>query len=1059
MMEARDGGTAPDTAPATTKSQAEGELFANVSAPFVLRPIGTTLMALAIMLAGIAAWPFLPVASMPSIEFPTLMVNVGRPGADPETMASSVAAPLERTLGTIAGITEMTSQSALGRTRITIQFDLSRKIESAARDVQAALNAAITELPGDLPNLPRVTKFNPAARPILIFAMTSKNVAPSGLYDLADTLVAQRIAQVKGVGDVTVSGAEQPAIRIRADPQRLGAMGLAFDDVRAAIASANAPSPLGAFDGAGRNETLGMATQLDTAEEYRRIIVRTKNGAAVRLSDVADVQLGVRNTLNAGWFNGSPAIIINVTQEPGSNIIQAIDGVMTILPDLRRMMPEGVEIAVMSDRSQTIRASLHDLEFTLAISIALVTLVVFLFLRQIVSTLAAAVTVPLSLAGTFAAMWAAGFSIDNLSLMAITISVGFVIDDAIVMIENIHRNMERGMNRLDAALAATRQIGFTVVSITVSLIAAFIPLIFMPGIVGRMFREFSLTLCFAILISMAVSLTVTPAIAAHFSRREGERKPNLLDRAVEGLLDAMRRNYARTLDLALRFPWVVLIVFFATIGLTVHLYRVTPKGWVPADDTSLLFGWASAPDDTSFYAMVPLMQRASDIISADASVQSVAAFVGNGNTGNQGRFFINLKGAAERGGTAESVVARLRRPLSRIPGVEVNLYPMRDVRVGGRVGRSQYQFSIWSSDYTALLTASNVVERKLKSMPELVDVSTDSDQGGLQATVVIDRTVAARLGVAVRDITTVLANAFSQRQVATLYTERNQYRVVLEADPARHRDPEDLTELYVPARGGVQIPLSAVARVERGLATLSISHQGALPAITFTYDLAEGKTLDEATQAIRTAVLGLHLPDTINADFAGDAKAFRENSSNQLWLIVAALLAVYIILGVLYESLVHPLTIISTLPPAGLGALLALNLAGAELSLVALIGIIMLIGIVKKNGIMLVDFALAAERADGLTPAQSIREACMQRYRPILMTTLAALLGALPLALGTGPGSDLRRPLGITIAGGLILSQILTLYTTPVIYLLMSKLSRSGRPSRLQRIAMQAPAG
>ncbi len=1030
----------------------------NFSAPFVLRPVGTTLMAIAIMLLGLAAWPRLPVASMPAVEFPTLQIFVTRPGADPATMASSVAAPLERALGTIAGVTELTSSSSLGRTRITLQFDLSRKIEAAARDAQAALNAAIPELPGDLPNMPRISKFNPAARPILIFAMTSKNVSPSDIYDVADTLVVQRIAQVKGVGDVSVSGAEQPAVRIKVDPVRLGTMGLGFDEVRAAIAAANAPSPLGAFDGGQRFEMIAMEAQLDTPEEYRRIPIRMKNGTSIHLGDIAEIEMGVRNTLNAGWFNDKPAVIINVTQEPGSNIIQTIEGVKAALPEIKRLLPEGVDIEIMSDRSETIRASVLDLEKMLAISIGLVTLVVFLFLRQIVSTLAAAVTVPLSLAGTFAAMWAAGFSIDNLSLMAITIAVGFVIDDAIVMIENIHRNMERGMSRLEAALAGTRQIGFTVVSITLSLIAAFIPLIFMPGIIGRMFREFSLTLCFAILVSMLVSLTVTPMIAAHYRRNPQPRKPNIFDRVIEGTLNGMQQNYGRTLGFTLRHPWIVLLVFVATIGLTVHLYRTTPKGWVPADDTSLLFGWASAPEDTSFAAMTPLMKQASAIIQRDPAVQSLAAFVGSGNSTNSGRFFVTLKSAGERGVPAERVVGRLRRQFSQLAGIEVSLYPMRDVRVGGRVGRSQYQFTLWSADYPALLAATTVVEEKLETLPELVDVSSDRDQGGLQATVVIDRATASRLGVSVKDISTVLSNAFSQRQVATIYTQRNQYRVVLETMPSRQRDPDDLASLYVPASGGKQIPLSAMAKIERGVATQSVAHQGGLPAITFTYDLAEGKTLEEATQAIRTAVAGLHLPETINADFAGDAKAFRENSSNQFWLIVAALIAVYIILGILYESLIHPLTIISTLPPAGLGALFALNLAGTELSLVALIGIIMLIGIVKKNGIMMVDFAIAAERARGLTPEQSIREACLQRYRPILMTTLAAILGALPLALGTGPGSELRRPLGITIVGGLVLSQILTLYTTPVIYILMSRFSRKQRESRLQRIAMQAPA-
>jgi multidrug efflux pump len=1030
----------------------------NLSAPFILRPVATTLLAVAILLLGVAAWPRLPVASMPSVEFPTLQIAVTRPGADPATMASSVAAPLERALGTIAGVTELTSTSALGRTRITLQFDLNRKIEAAARDAQAALNAAIPDLPGDLPNMPRISKFNPAARPILIFAMTSKNVSPANMYDVADTLVVQRIAQVKGVGNVSVSGAEQPAIRIRIDPVRLGTMGLGFDEVRAAIAAANAPTPLGAFDGHKQFEMIAMEAQLDTPEEYRRLPIRTKSGTTIHLGDIAEVEMGVRNTLNAGWFNDKPAVIINVTQEPGSNVIETIDGVKAALPEIQKLLPEGVDMQIMSDRSETIRASVLDLEHMLAISIGLVTMVVFLFLREMVSTLAAAITVPLSLAGTFAAMWAAGFSIDNLSLMAITIAVGFVIDDAIVMIENIHRNLESGMSRIEAALAGSRQIGFTVVSITLSLIAAFIPLIFMPGIVGRIFREFSLTLCFAILVSMVVSLTVTPMIAAHYRRNSQPRKPTLLDRVVEGTLNGMQASYARSLSVGLRHPWIVLLVFFTTIGLTIHLYRTTPKGWVPSDDTSLLFGGASAPEDTSFAAMLPLVQRAADIIKRDPAVQSLAAFVGSGNSTNSGRFFVTLKPIAERGMSAERVIGRLRRQLAGIHGLQVSLYPMRDVRVGGRQSNSQYQFTLWSADYQALLATSSAVEARLRTLPEIVDVSSDRDQGGLQATVVIDRATASRLGVSVSSISTVLSNAFSQRQVATIYTQRNQYRVVLETTPSRQRDPDDLTSLFVPASDGRQIPLSAIAKVERGVATQSVSHQGGLPAITFTYDLAEGKSLEEGTQAIRNAVANMHLPETINADFAGDAKAFRENSSSQLWLILAALFAVYIILGVLYESLIHPLTIISTLPPAGLGALFALNLAGTDLSLVALIGIIMLIGIVKKNGIMMVDFAIAAERARGLTPEQSIREACLQRYRPILMTTLAAILGALPLALGTGPGSELRRPLGITIVGGLVLSQILTLYTTPVIYILMSRFSRANRPSRLQRIAMQDPA-
>lgn len=1029
----------------------------NISAPFINRPVGATLMAIALMLAGLIAYPFLPVASMPAVEFPTLQLIVQRPGADAATMATSIAAPIERAMSSIAGVNEITSSSSLGRTRIVIQFDLSRKIESAARDAQAALNAAIPELPADLPNMPRVRKFNPAARPILILAMTSPNRHTSEIYDVADTLVAQRISQIRGVGDVTVSGAEQPAIRVQVDPARLGSMGLSFEQVRQAIANSNAPGPAGSFDGPARSETLGLEMQLKEAADYRNLPVRVSNGALVRLGDFADVNLGVRNRQAAGWFNNKPAVIINITQEPGSNVIETIDGVKAILPELQALLPSGIVIEVMTDRSQTIRASVADLQHLLAISIALVTLVVFLFLRRIVATLAAAISVPLSLAGTFALMWMAGFSIDNLSLMAITIAVGFVIDDAIVMIENIHRNMEAGMGRIEAALAGARQIGFTVVSISISLVAAFIPLIFMPGLIGRIFREFSLTLCFAILLSMIISLTITPMISAHYARSAPSRPPNLFDRIWEGGMDRLIAAYGRSLQAALRHPWIVLFLFFASIALTVQLYRVTPKGWVPNDDTSLLFGWAQGGDDTSFDSMAPLAQEASRIIGADPAVQSVAAFVGSGFAGNSGRFFVSLKPFAERGVPAERVIGRLRIRLATISGLTLNLFPMRDVRVGGRQGRSQYQFTLWGQDYPALVEAAKQVTRKLETLEEITDVSNDSEEGGLQATVVIDRLAAGRMNVAIRDISAALNNAFSQRQVVTIYGERNQYRVILETIPSQRRDPEHLKTAFVPTRDGKQIPLSALARIERTVATQSIHHQGSFPAITVTYDLPEGRSLDEATEAIRKAVASLHLPESVNADFAGDAKAFRAGQMSQLWLLLGAILAVYIILGILYESLIHPLTIISTLPPAGLGALIALNQASMQLTLVAFIGIIMLIGIVKKNGIMMVDFALAAERARGLAPRESIYEASLQRFRPILMTTLAAILGALPIAMGSGPGFELRRPLGVTIVGGLILSQILTLYTTPVIYMLMSRFSRSQKPSRAQALGLENP--
>ncbi len=1013
-----------------------------LSALFIKRPVAATLVAFALLFAGAVAYPFLPVASLPSVEIPTIVVAASRPGADPQTIAASVAAPLERTLGSIPGVTEMTSSSSSGSTRIVLQFDLKRKIESAAQDVQAALNAAVPDLPGDLPSFPVIRKVNPNARPVLILAVTSDTLAPPALFDMADSLIAQRLAQVRGVGEVTVNGSEQPAIRVRVDPARLAAMGLGIDQVRAAIAAASAVSPLGAFDGE-RSETLDMDARLDSAAEFGAAIVRTTNGASVRLRDVAEVTQGVRNTRTAGWFNGKPAIIVNVTQEPGANVIETIDGVKAILPDIARFMPAGVNVAVMSDRSTTIRASILDLQKTLGVTVMLVTLVVFLFLRRLASTAAAAVAVPLSLAGTFALMWACGFSLDNLSLMAITIAVGFVVDDAIVMIETIHRNMEGGegksMGRLEAALAGSRQIGFTVVSMSLSLIAAFIPLMFMGGVVGRVFREFALTLSFAIVISMLVSLTITPMICGQFMPTlHGAR--GRFDTLVERALEALERFYARTLDPALRHPVLMVVLLVVVSALTVQLYRTTPKGWFPQDDSGLLGGWSESPPDTSFEAMMALQQRAAAIIMADPAVESTASFVG-GSSVNTGRLTVALKPEATRGASSSQVMARLRPQLARVIGIQVYLWPTQDIQAGGREGRSRYQFTLWSSDYALLLAQSDRVLARLKLAPQLVDVASDASRGGLQANIVIDRPAAARLGVSVQDISTALADAFTQRQISTIYTSRNQYRVVLEISPDRQRDPDDLMSLHVTGAGGKQIPLASLAHVERAVGTLTVNHQGHLPSVTFTYDTAPGATLDAANAALREAVGELRLPDAISADFAGDAKAFRDNAQGQLWLILAALVTIYIILGVLYESLIHPLTILSTLPPAGLGALLALNGLGTELTLVAFIGIVLLIGIVKKNGIIMVDFAIVAERS-GMSARDAARTACLHRFRPILMTTLAALLGALPLALGEGPGAELRRPLGITVAGGLIASQILTLYTTPAIYMLMSRLRR-----------------
>ncbi len=1017
----------------------------NFSYPFIRRPIGTTLMAVGLFLVGAVAYDNLPVSSLPSVEFPTINVSASRPGADPETMAATVAAPLERRIGEIAGVTELTSVSSLGSSRITIQFDLSRNIEGAARDVQAALNAALSDLPTDLPTLPTFRKANPAAAPILILALTSKNVLPSDIYDAADTVLLQRLSQIDGVAEVTAAGSEQPAVRVRVDPVLLASMGLSMEDVRTAIVNANAVGPLGVFDGSERATTIATNDQLRDARQYDPLVVKAINGNVIRLSSIADIQPSVRNTLSAGGFNRDQAVLLIVTKQADANVIETVDRVYQSLPEMKRLIPAGIDISVLTDRTGTIRASVQDMQLTLAASALLVMLVVFLFLRRGAATIAAGITVPLSLAGTCAAMWIAGFSIDNLSLMALAVSIGFVVDDAIVMIENMFRNLELGHPPLRAALMGAKQIGFTVISISVSLIAAFTPLLFMSGIVGRLFREFSVTLAFAIAVSTVISLSVTPMVCAYFVHAPPSPNRTWLDRAVEGALAWMIGFYGRTLQVVLRRYVLMLFVFVATIALTVFLFIKTPKGYFPQDDTGLIFGGTQASTDISYKAMVTLQQRALDIVLSDPAIAGVGSSVGssgfNGSV-NRGRLFISLKPENERGGVStQRVVARLRTKLSNIPGLRVFMVPAQDLRVGGRQTDSQYQFTLWSSDFPELQKWVPRVQDRIRTVPSVVDVTTDREQGGLQANIVIDRMAAARLGVNIQDIDNALNNAFSQRQISTIYTQRNQYRVILELDPRYQRDPSDLTQIYVNASQG-QVPLATVAKVERGLAPLVVNHQGQFPSVTISYNLAPDAALETVTAAISQAVRELHMPDSINADFAGDTLAFRASAGAQPLLIVGALLAVYIVLGVLYESLAHPLTIISTLPSAGLGALLALQLFNVELTVIAFIGIILLIGIVKKNGIMLVDFALEGERKRGLPPEKAIYEACMERFRPILMTTMAALLGAVPLVIATGPGSELRRPLGITIIGGLVVSQILTLYTTPVIYLLLDGLHR-----------------
>ena len=1025
----------------------------SISEPFIRRPVATTLMAIGLLLAGTVSYFLLPVASLPAFDLPTIRIQASRPGADPATMAASVAAPLERRLSEISGISELTSSSSLGSSTITIQFDIARNVDNAARDVQAAINAAATDLPTDLPSQPVFRKTNPAAAPVLILAMTSDNVSTAAMYDAADTLIAQRLSQVSGVAEVNVSGAEQPAIRVRIDTARLAATGIGVDAVVNAIVNNNTQSALGGWNGETQGGTYAANDQLMTPEDYRAIMVPTASGQKIRITDVATIDRGVRNRFAAGWFNKKPAVLLFVTKQPDANVIDTVDHVKALIPHLQTLIPAGIDISVLSDRTVTIRASVLEIQRTLLISIALVMAVVFVFLRRGAATMAAGVTVPLSLAGTLALMWVAGYSLDNLSLMAIIISVGFVIDDAIVMIENVHRLIEEGRRPLVAAIEGARQIGFTVISISLSLVAAFIPLIFLPGIGGKLFREFSMTLVFAIAVSTIVSLTVTPMICARFMRSEAGRRQNRFDRIVEGTLSWVTTGYARSLNGVLRHSWITLVVMALTIGLTVHMFRTIPKGYFPQDDTGLVFGFTEASPDISFGAMSKLQQMVEAVVLSDPDVASTASSIGGsgpgGSTFNQGRMFIALKPEGVRSGSSQQFIARMRRTMARVPGITLFMFPVQDLRAGGRSSKAQYQFTLWDPSLTELDEWLPKIVARLKTVPELADVTTDREKGGLKASIVIDRDAASRLGVAIQSIDAALNNAFGQRQASIIRTQRNQYRVVVETFSDRQRDPDDFAGLYVTATNGTQVPLTAVARIERGAMALVVNHQGSFPAATVSFNVAEGSTLDAATQAIETAVAGMNPPDGLRTEFAGDAKDFQNTNRSQLWLIVIAIVAVYLILGILYESLLHPITIISTLPSAGLGALVALELFGAELTLIAFIGIILLIGIVKKNGIMLVDFAIAAERTRGLTPAEAAREAAVERFRPIMMTTLAALFGALPLAVATGAGAELRRPLGITIVGGLVLSQILTLYTTPVIYLMMAKLSARWRRGRV----------
>ena len=1031
----------------------------SISEPFIRRPIGTILLAMGLLLVGLVAYRFLPISSLPAVDLPTISVSASRPGADPSTMAVSVAAPLERHLGTIAGVTDITSRSSLGQTNIIIQFDLSRNVDSAAQDVQAAINAAASDLPSDLATTPSLRKFNPNAIPILILALTSDSVSPSDLYDAADTVIVQRISQVDGVGEVSASGADQPAIRVTLRPDRIAAMGLSMDAIRTAIINSNPIGPLGSLDGQDMVLMLDTGGQMSKPQDFARIIVQTANGTAVRLGDIAKVEEGVRNSNSTASYNGKPAVLLTITKQANGNVIDTVDTIKALLPILKDRIPSGIDIAVLMDRTTTIRASVDDMQYTLIASVILVMLVVLVFLRRSTPVIAAGVTVPLSLTATFGAMWISGFSIDNLSLMALVVSVGFVVDDAIVMVENVYAKREAGMPPLQAAIEGARQIGFTVVSISLSLLAVFMPLFFLGGVPGMFLFEFSMTMTFSVIASTIIALTLTPMILAHRGHGENHDRRSLFDRLVEGVLDAVVRLYGRTLRGVLDHRLLTMLVMAVILGWTVWLLYSLPKSLVPQDDSGFIQGFSQAASDASYDAMVNWQEQAAEAIQKNQYVTGVGSSVGSSPFGgtNSGQFYISLLAPDQRPST-DQVIAELRKSLRPITGLNVFMFSPQDVRAGGRQSQAQYQFTLWSPDFDALVEWAPKVMDKLKTVPGLADVNSDRQRNGLEANLVIDRDAAARLGVDIVDIDSALNNAFSQRQISTIYTQRNQYRVVMEVPADRSRTPQDMTGLYVAARNGTLVQLSALAHVEPGLAPLSVNHQGQYPAITLSYNLTPDTKVEVASDAIVKAVDDMHLPPSIHPEFAGDAKQAAQVGSSMPAMILAALLTVYIVLGVLYESLAHPLTILSTLPSAILGGLIALKLADMELTIVAFIGLILLIGIVKKNGIMLVDFSLESERENALSPREAIYEACLKRFRPIIMTTLAAILGAMPLILATGPGTELRRPLGVTIVGGLIVSQILTLYTTPVIYLMLSRLHQrlSVRPRRKTAPTAQA---
>jgi multidrug efflux pump len=1015
----------------------------NISAPFIERPIATTLLTVAIALAGSVGYFLLPVSPLPQVEFPTIQVSAGLPGASPETMASSVATPLERQFGRIAGLTEMTSSSQLGSTQVVLQFDLSRDIDGAARDVQAAINAARSQLPANLPGNPSYRKVNPADAPVMMLALTSDLVSRARMYDLASSVLQQRISQVDGVGQVFVGGGALPAVRVEANPTALNALGLGLDSLRAFLGSANANRPKGHLGTGDRSWSITSTDQLHSAAEYQPLVISYVNGGAVRLQDVADVVDSVEDVRTGGYANGKPAVLIIVSREPGANIIAAVDGIRALLPSLQASVPPTVTLSVLSDRTATIRASVHDVQITMLISITLVVFVVFVFLRSARHTLIPAVVVPVSLIGTLAVMYLLGYSLDNLSLMALTIATGFVVDDAIVVIENISRYLERGVQPLQAALEGSKEIGFTVISISLSLVAVFIPILLMSGIVGRLFREFAVTLSIAIIVSMVVSLTTTPMMCALLLKSRSTPREHVPGGGAD-VFDWIRSQYERSLAWVLRYRGATLVVTIATMFATGYLYIRIPKGFFPQQDTGAVTGSIQADQDTSFQAMQQRVSRFGDIVRSDPGVATVLAYVGGGGTQNSSRMFVNLKPRGERDADATTIINRLRRKLAGVPGAVLYLQAAQDLRIGGRSSSAQYQYTIQSDDVAALNAWAPRLYDRLRKLPGLADVNSDLLTRGLQASLTIDRATASRLGITPQEIDSTLYDAFGQRQVSTTYTALNQYHVIMEAAPAFSQSPDGLQDIYVPASNGRQVPLAAFARYAPSTAPLAVHHQSQFPSVTISFNLAPGVALGDAVTAIGAAEQDMGLPASILGSFQGTAQAYQQSLASQPWLIAAALAAVYVVLGVLYESYIHPVTILSTLPSAGLGALLALMLCRTELTIIALVGIILLIGIVKKNAILMIDFALEAERVEGKRPEEAIFQACVLRFRPILMTTMAALFGALPLAIGFGTGAELRRPLGIAIVGGLLFSQVLTLYTTPVVYLYLDRLKGRG---------------